>query len=155
MEYKELNQEDNSLQPEQFCEKVLSELACDFVGLALQNNVGPDVRWHYAAGNMNNKYMKITVRYGKGIAGKVISTGRPVTVEGFPQNISGKALEYPIMLAEKLKTAYAVPIYFNGLPKGVLLVGKRTNQPFSKDEQNTVLNAAKNLEEKIDRSRGK
>ena len=54
--------------------------------------------------------MKITVRYGKGIAGKVISTGRPMTVEGFPNHISGKALEYPIMLAENLVAAFAVPI---------------------------------------------
>ena len=90
--------------------------------------------------------MRITVRYGKGIAGKVISTGRPMIVEDFPHHISGKPLEYPIMLAENLVTAFAVPIHFNSLPKGVLLVGKRTNQPFSKSEQATVLEAAKNLE---------
>ena len=55
------------------------------------------------------------------------------------------------MLAEKLVTAFAVPIHFNGLPKGVLLVGKRTNQPFLKSEQSAVLKAAKCLEEKMER----
>ncbi|WP_428910612.1 GAF domain-containing protein [Niallia sp. Krafla_26] len=149
MEYKDWGHERTDFHPKKFCEKVLIEINCDFVGLALQNNDGPDVKWHYAAGNSNNKYMRITVRYGKGIAGKVIATGSPMIVEGFPQQILGKPLEYPIMLAEKLVTAFAVPIHFNSLPKGVLLVGKRTNQPFSKSEQRAVLKAAKYLEEKM------
>jgi nitrogen regulatory protein A len=153
MEYKDWSHESTDIQPEKFCEKVLAEIKCDFVGLALQNSDGPDVKWHYAAGNSNNKYIRITVRYGKGIAGKVIATGRPMTVEGFPHHISGKPLEYPIMLAEKLVTAFAVPIHFNSLPKGVLLVGKRTNQSFSKSEQMAVLKATKCLEEKIVRGK--
>lgn len=153
MEFKDWGFGKIDFQPEKFCEEVLAEIKCDFVGLALQNSDGPDVKWHYAAGNSNNKYRKITVRYGKGIAGKVIATGRSMTVEGFPYNISGKALEYPIMLAEKLVTACAVPIHFNSLPKGVLLVGKRTNHPFSKSEQLAVQKAAKCLEEKMVRGK--
>lgn len=128
------------------CESILSIIATDFVGLALQNREGPDVRWHYAAGNSNDKYKKITVRYGKGIAGKVISTGSPITVNNFPENIHGKALEYPIMLAEKLIYAYAVPIFYKGAPKGVLLVGRRTNTPINEGEQNIVRQAALSLE---------
>ncbi|WP_232426283.1 GAF domain-containing protein [Cytobacillus praedii] len=128
------------------CESILSKIATDFVGLALQNREGPDVRWHYAAGNSNDKYKKITVRYGKGIAGKVISTGSPITVNNFPDNIYGKALEYPIMLAEKLLYAYAVPIFYKGAPKGVLLVGRRTNKPINEGEQNIVRQAALSLE---------
>ncbi|MED3553318.1 GAF domain-containing protein [Cytobacillus praedii] len=128
------------------CESILSKIATDFVGLALQNREGPDVRWHYAAGNSNDKYKKITVRYGKGIAGKVISTGSPITVNNFPDNIHGKALEYPIMLAEKLLYAYAVPIFYKGAPKGVLLVGRRTNKPINEGEQNIVRQAALSLE---------
>ncbi|MGN7402620.1 GAF domain-containing protein [Cytobacillus praedii] len=128
------------------CESILSKIATDFVGLALQNREGPDVRWHYAAGNSNDKYKKITVRYGKGIAGKVISTGSPITVNNFPDNIHGKALEYPIMLAEKLLYAYAVPIFYKGAPKGVLLVGRRTNKPINEGEQNIVRKAALSLE---------
>ena len=149
MDFKDWNHERTDFQPEKFCEEVLAGIECDFVGLALQNSDGPDVKWHYAAGNSNSKYMRITVRYGKGIAGKVIATGRPITIEGFPHHISGKPLEYPIMLAEKLVTAFAVPIHINSLPKGVLLVGKRTNQPFSKRDQSAVLKAAKELEAKM------
>ena len=149
MEYKGCNQARSGWQIDQACERVLSELACDFVGLALQNNDGPDVRWHYAAGNSNEKYKRISVRYGKGIAGKVISTSRPMSLDNFPHNIPGKALEYPIMLAENLLYAYAVPIHFKGIPKGVLLIGKRTKQPISEFEQGLVREAARRLEEKM------
>ncbi|GLB59470.1 GAF domain-containing protein [Cytobacillus sp. NCCP-133] len=133
----------------QACEVVLSELKCDFVGLALQNTDGPDVKWHYAAGNINEKFKRITVRYGKGIAGKVISTGRAMSVENFPENISGKALEYPIMLAEGLKFAYAVPIHFKGIPKGVLLIGSRTGQSINENQKSFVREAARRLEQKL------
>src|SRR3954469_19458326 len=108
--------------PIKICQKLLVDLPCDFVGVAIQNQTGPDVRWHYAVGNGNDKYKRITVRYGKGIAGRVISTGRPIAVDNFPNGILGKALEYPIMLAERLVSSYAVPIFFQGIPKGVLLV---------------------------------
>jgi hypothetical protein len=56
----------------ELCNQLLNNVCCEFVGLALQNEVGPDVRWHYASGNLNDKYKRITVRFGKGIAGKVI-----------------------------------------------------------------------------------
>ncbi|MCY9139185.1 GAF domain-containing protein [Peribacillus frigoritolerans] len=131
------------------CEYVLDEMNGDFVGLALQNRKGPDISWHYAAGNRNDKYKRITVRYGKGIAGRVISTGTPMKIEGFPNNIHGKALDFPIMLAENLRCAFAVPIQFKSAPKGVLLVGKRTVQPISESDQHKILDAAKKLEKEL------
>jgi len=155
MDYKRCSQEGTCRNIKACCEQLLAELNCDFVGLAIQNSDGPDVRWHYAAGNSNEKYMRITVRYGKGIAGKVISTGRPMTVEDFPNHITGKVLEYPIMLAENLLSAYAVPIQINGMPKGVLLVGNRTKQIFTEAEHRVVLLAAKGLEETLSSNRRK
>lgn len=136
----------NSIEIQKECDKILAAINADFVGVALQNLDGPDVRWHVAAGNSNEKYKRITVRYGKGIAGKVISTGSPITITHFPDDIPGKPLEYPIMLAEKLKFAYAVPILLNSVPKGVLLVGRRSNSPITESEQVTVKGAANALE---------
>jgi nitrogen regulatory protein A len=127
------------------CQK-LAQVPCDFVGVAIQNQRGPDVRWHYAVGNGNDKYKRITVRYGKGIAGRVISTGRPIEVANFPNVILGKALEYPIMLAEKLVSAYAVPVFFQGIPKGVLLVGRRVYRPIQEHEQMSVQQSVHSLE---------
>jgi nitrogen regulatory protein A len=128
------------------CEKLKNEIEGEFVGLAIQNEVGPDIRWRYASGNLNDKYKRITVRYGKGIAGKVISSGSPMMIHDFPNGITGKAIEHPIMLAEKLVSSYAVPLFFNGVPKGVLLIGKRDRYIFSESEQGTVKETATLLE---------
>jgi nitrogen regulatory protein A len=129
------------------CDLLLKEVGCEFVALALQNEVGPDVRWHYAIGNVNDKYKRITVRFGKGIAGKIISSGSPMMMVDFPNNIYGKVTDYPIMLAEKLVSCYAVPLFFNGSPKGVLLVGKRVKYVYLEDEQLMVKESAETLEQ--------
>ena len=129
------------------CDELLIDIGCDFVGYAFQDQSGPNIRWLAAAGNCNDKYKRITVRYGKGIAGRVISTDRPMQINEFPSDILGKALEYPIMLAEKLLYAYAVPIHFNGMAKGVLLVGQRTKKPISEEAQIAVKKAASRFED--------
>lgn len=129
------------------CDQLKLEIHCDFVGLAIQNKSGPDVQWHYAAGNLNDKYKRITVRFGKGIAGKIISTGSPMMMTDFPNDIFGKVTDYPIALAEKLLSSYAVPLFFNHVPKGVLLVGKRETYTFSEWETEQVLESAQTLEQ--------
>jgi nitrogen regulatory protein A len=129
------------------CIRLKNRVCCEFVALALQNEVGPDVSWHYASGNLNDKYKRISVRFGKGIAGKIISSGSPMMVIDFPNDIYGKVTDHPIMLAEKLVSCYAVPLFFNTSPKGVLLVGKRETYTFSEDDQEMVQDAALELEQ--------
>lgn len=131
------------------CNQLKLAIGCDFVGFALQNESGPDVSWHYAAGNINDKYQRITVRFGKGIAGKIISTGTKMMLTNFPNQIMGKVTDYPIMLAEKLVATYAVPLFFNAVPKGVLLVGKREEYTFTEDEQEQVNESAHTLEQAL------
>jgi signal transduction protein with GAF and PtsI domain len=128
------------------CNHLMDEIDCEFVGLAIQNKIGPDIRWHYAFGNLNDKYKRITVRYGKGIAGKIISSGSPMMIQDFPNHILGKSIDYPIMLGEKLISSYGVPLFFNAVPKGVLVIGKRTNYTFLDHECEKVKDAALLLE---------
>jgi nitrogen regulatory protein A len=129
------------------CNQLKKATGCAFVALALQNEVGPDVRWHYAVGNINDKYKRITVRFGKGIAGKIISTGSPMEMVDFPNDIIGKVTDHPIMLAEKLVSTYAVPLFFNTAPKGVLLVGNREKHIFTEQIQEHVKQSAHMLEQ--------
>ncbi|MEH7417849.1 GAF domain-containing protein [Neobacillus drentensis] len=130
----------------EICNQLKELVSCDFVGLAIQNKVGPDVRWHYAVGNLNDKYKRITVRFGKGIAGKVISTGTSMMMIDFPYQTTDKITDYPIALAEKLNTCYAVPLFFNGVPKGVLLAGNRESRPFNDQDQECVKESGQDLE---------
>ncbi|MCK6259067.1 GAF domain-containing protein [Fictibacillus sp. KIGAM418] len=121
-------------------ETLRQETDCNFVGIALQGKANSEVQWKYAAGNRNEKYKKIAVRYGKGIAGKVISSGQPLMVMDFPHQIKGKSVDYPIMLAEQLVTSFAVPLCADGAIKGVVLVGYRSNQSISDKKQELVKN---------------
>lgn len=130
-------------------DKLREQIKCDFVGLALQEKEGPNINWPLTSGNANDKYERITVRYGKGIAGRVLSTGRPFQINYFPQDIIGKALEYPIMLAEKLLFAYAVPLLISGIPKGVLLIGSRDNFVLTEEAKQRVLSNARVIEKLI------
>lgn len=124
-------------------------VSSDFIAYAMQHNTSTDITWVYAIGNRNDKYQRITVRYGKGIAGKVISTGSPISVDAFPNEIQGKALDYPIMLAEQLVSAHAVPLFYSGSPKGVLLIGRRQVQPFNEKEKQNIYVFAKEIEKWI------
>ncbi|NHM31546.1 GAF domain-containing protein [Neobacillus terrae] len=128
------------------CKSLMKEISCDFIGLALQDKNGLNIKWHYAIGNLNEKYRLITVRFGKGIAGKVISSGTPLMIDDFPNNVLGKPIEQPIMLAENLVSSYAVPLFFKGVPKGVLLIGNRETHSYTEDFQTSVKESAGNLE---------
>ncbi|MDR7238331.1 GAF domain-containing protein [Neobacillus drentensis] len=129
------------------CDRLMAKVGCEFVALAMQNEVGPDVRWHYASGNLNDKYKRISVRFGKGIAGKIISSGSPMMMTDFPKGVIGKVTDHPIMLAEKLVSTYAVPLFFNAVPKGVLLIGNRKPTTFTEEEQQQVRESAQALEQ--------
>ena len=129
------------------CDQLKCRIGANFVGLALQNEVGNDVSWHYATGNLNDKYKRITVRFGKGSAGRVISSGSEMCISDFPNDIVGKVTDFPIFLAEKLVSAYAIPLFFHAVPKGVLLVGHREKHSFSNQEQDHVKDSALFLEQ--------
>ncbi|MBB6454033.1 GAF domain-containing protein [Salirhabdus euzebyi] len=128
------------------CSELRENLSCDFTGVALQQQIGIDVNWPFVCGNRNEKYKHLLVRYGKGIAGKVIASGSPMTINSFPENILGKTTDYPIMIAEKLISAYAVPLFWEGKPKGALLIGYRSKHNFTTEEINTVRDGAKKVE---------
>ncbi|MFZ3590539.1 GAF domain-containing protein [Bacillus sp. DJP31] len=112
-------------------------IKCDFIGIACHDNKQKEIGWNYVIGNQNNKCTRITVRYGKGIAGQVIQTGRPMLISSFPSK-DMNVINFPILLAEKLVTSFAVPIFKEQTIWGVLLVGYRESHEFSEQEHDQV-----------------
>ena len=55
-------------------------------------------------------------------------------VADFPEELQDEFLEFPILIAEELKSAVAVPLFFQTQLIGVLLVGQRTKRKFTNDE---------------------
>lgn len=68
-------------------------------------------------------------------------------INEFPNHIWGKVTDYPIMLAEKLVSSYAVPLFLNAVPKGVFLIGKREKYTFTDIDQERVKDTARTLEQ--------
>jgi len=65
----------------------------------------------------------------------------------FPNDILGKSTEYPIMLAEQLVSALAVPLAWNGSTKGAILIGYLKLHSFSDFAQHEVKQFAQSIEE--------
>jgi nitrogen regulatory protein A len=145
MEFEQLHHDIKQLFLEE-CKKLKKELLCDFTGVALQKQTELDVTWPFVCGNRNTKYQYITVRFGKGIAGKVISTSSPMKIMEFPNGIIGKSTDYPIMLAEQLISAYAVPLLLKGVPRGALLIGYRQTHDFKESDLQSIKTFANQVE---------
>ncbi len=98
----------------------------DFSAFACQESGKAAIRWKYAVGNKNERFRRIVLRSGKGIAGKVLMSGRPMLLENYESRQYDDPQEYPILYAEELRSALGVPVVMKGRVKGVLLIGYRT-----------------------------
>ncbi|MFD0896903.1 GAF domain-containing protein [Loigolactobacillus binensis] len=102
----------------------------DFVGIALQDTTSwRKIHWRYAAGNTSQRFRKIILRSGIGIAGLVIRTGEPFLENDLAHHQYAGYMSQPITLIEQLTSAVAVPIFDQDhLVSGVLLAGYRQQQ---------------------------
>lgn len=101
----------------------------DFVSLALVQPAEDRfvLTWQYASGNLNERYKRIVLHSGKGIAGIVFKTGKPMLIQNVAADLSSKDLfNYPIIVAERLKSLGALPLWEEKRVVGVLLAGFRT-----------------------------
>ena len=105
----------------------------DVVALAYVERQSGYSQWVLATGNKRDRYKRIVLRAGKGLAGKVISSGRSYLIESYSPKRGTDPAEYPIMLAESLTSALVVPIAGENRILGVLLIGQRTPRTFSPD----------------------
>ncbi|WP_240144047.1 GAF domain-containing protein [Loigolactobacillus bifermentans] len=103
----------------------------DFVGIALQENSGlRKIRWRYAAGYTSERFRKIVLRSGIGIAGLVVRTGKPFLENDLQHNQYSDYVSCPITQIEQLTSAAAIPLFDHETQGvgGVLLVGYRHAQ---------------------------
>lgn len=116
---------------QQEIEHLRDHFAFDFVGLALVQSIEFrfELKWVFATGNRSDRYRRIVLQTGKGVAGHVFKTGKPFLVEDTEKMLGRTDLyNYPIVVAEGLKSFGAIPLYKYNHVKGVLLVGYRTEK---------------------------
>lgn len=113
---------------EQEIERLKKRFDFDFIALALMQSGEHNfaIKWEYAVGNQSNRYRRIVLQRGKGIAGNVFKTGKPMLVADVEGQLSkSDVFNYPIVDAEGLTSFGAIPLYKNNRVNGVLLVAFR------------------------------
>lgn len=112
-------------------------LQADFVGLALVdlNKFHHELKWRYVTGNISLRYRKIVLHSGKGVAGNVFKTGKPMRIENVETCMNEQDLyNYPIVVFEKLKSFGAIPLFRGDHVQGVLLIGYREVNQLTSDK---------------------
>lgn len=110
----------------QCLENLRLQTGADFSAFACEEPEEGVIRWKYAVGNRNERFRRIVLRSGKGIAGKVLLSGRMMLLENYEPKPHDDPREYPILYAEELKSALGVPVIIEDKVKGVVLIGYRS-----------------------------
>jgi len=113
---------------QQEIEQLQSFFGFDFVALALVESAEMRFaqKWKYVTGNRSNRYRRITLQTGKGVAGHVFKSGKPLLVHDRDVELDSMDLfNYPLIIAEDLKSFGAIPLYKYNRVDGVLLVAYR------------------------------
>ncbi|EOS57345.1 GAF domain-containing protein [Paenibacillus barengoltzii] len=118
-------------------DQLREQMGYDFVSLAFAESAIKDfvLTWKYASGNLNNRYKRIVLQSGKGVAGIVFKTGSPMLVPRVDEVLQPQEMyNFPILLSERLTSLAALPLYLADRVEGVLLAGYRGEQRMSQED---------------------
>lgn len=109
-------------------------IGADFAALAKVATPGKIARWIGSYGASNTRLARMELRSGLGVGGMAMRLGVPYQASA--DKNAHMLVECPVMLAERLGTALAVPFTSStsDLGCGVLLVGRRKPLSFGGDE---------------------
>ncbi|WP_017381406.1 GAF domain-containing protein [Paenisporosarcina sp. TG-14] len=117
-------------------ERIRLATGCDIIALALVETAENqyELKWKYASGNLNNRFKQIVLQSGRGVAGLVFKTGKPLLMSSISDFLEKDNLfNYPILTLEKLKSIGALPLWHDGRVAGVLLGGFREDLRMTDD----------------------
>ena len=126
-------------------DRLLAHLESDFCTFGLLHTETGELVWKVAAGNLSDRYRHIANRPGKGVSGSVVKVGRGVSLHVSELIAKRELHEYPILLAEKLRSAYAVPVMLDDKVRGVLLVGDRVKRIYRPEDRQSVTEAGERM----------
>jgi nitrogen regulatory protein A len=106
----------------------------DFAALAVPHTEGRRYEWRYVSGNANQRHKRMFVKAGKGLPGAAMLYGRLAVKYRQTADEAGLVIDCPMMLAEGLQSAAAIPISTASKTAGVLMVGCRLPCVYSADD---------------------
>jgi nitrogen regulatory protein A len=120
----------------------------DFSGLAWIDQHDNRIRWLYVSGNSNERFKRLALKPGRGLAGLVLKLGRPIVIDTSMPDSERIRLhhDYSIMLVEDLHAAIAVPIKIQDETLGVLLIGNRSERYYEENDLHLISNMIERFE---------
>ncbi len=118
-------------------EKSRQILGTDTSFIALHDEKTDELRWHISSGLVTERFKRLRVRMGKGLAGKVAQSGKWIVVEDYFKEIGSDF--QGITREEGLISGITVPIQIGQTNYGVLFAFNRTKTQFSKTDLDTLL----------------
>lgn len=120
-------------------------LACDLSAVARFDRRNNRIKYEVVSGEITNRLTQMIIKPGSGVAGQVIRYGRPYILDASSPNLDKERNANPAMLAERLYSVMAVPLYQEEQINGVLMVGKRENHRFSEEELAQLIELASKI----------
>lgn len=112
------------------------ETGSDFAGIAKLDKEGR-LRWAGLSGSTSTRTAQLTIKgaRGEGFIATTIRSGRPSTYDAKAAGSATGALREPLVLAESLLAALALPFMDEtGQLIGLLIVGRRGAVPYNETE---------------------
>jgi len=119
----------------------------DFAAITGVRNIQEPLRWLHYFGNRNQRIASMTVKPGRGLAGMAIKWAIPCHFAALADSDAWRE-ECPIMLAEQLSDAVAIPLLNPStasspvgleLVSQVIIIGRRAGQPYLSDQWEQLL----------------
>jgi nitrogen regulatory protein A len=115
-------------------EKMASSTQSDFAAIALPSEHFGKMKWDIVIGSRNGRIKQMKIKPGIGLGGMVLRHGKSYLVNQNQQLSMRK--ECPVMLAEKLESGIALPLYTSeAVVCGILLLGRREGMYTEEDVQ--------------------
>lgn len=134
-------------------ERVLHELDGDFCAFGLLVGESRALEWKLAIGHLTERYKQIVNQPGKGLNGAVVKVGRGMSLHVTDLIMKRELHEYPLMMAEKLRSAYAVPLMDGRQVAGILLVGHRFRRIYRPEDRARAEAAGQTIAALLDNAR--
>ncbi|BDG61122.1 GAF domain-containing protein [Caldinitratiruptor microaerophilus] len=126
--------------------RVRDMLQADVAVYGVLDPVQREVRCQAMSGSRDpERVAGIRLRLGQGALGRVVSSGRPLRTERFPEDLTEYPDSYPLLQVEGLVACLAVPVGARGEVTGALLVGYRQPHAFTDEEVRFLENVAGQL----------
>lgn len=132
---------------------VRAATGCDFCALGLTDTVSYELKWPLALGNTSERCFGIAERAGRGLSATMLKIGRAMPLQISELIYSRQLQEYPLLLAEELRSAYAAPLSLRSAPTGVLLAGDRRRRVYRTEERRLIAAAAEEIGELLTEAR--